>query len=77
MFMNPFFPENNDVTLLFEHSPSREREIEHFEIFSRPQENQPARCFVIKFNLLLPFLISYCWGCFMSIRRNLSMMTVF
>ena len=28
------------VTLLFEHSPSRASEIEHSEIFSRPQENQ-------------------------------------
>ena len=39
MFMNPFFPENKGVTLLFEHLPSRAREIEYFEIFSRPQEN--------------------------------------
>ena len=27
--------------------------------------------------MLLFFLISYCWECFMPIRRNLSMMTVF
>ena len=30
------------VTYLFEHSPSQVSEIEHFEIFSRPQENQHA-----------------------------------
>ena len=28
------------VTLIFEHSPSQMSEIEHFEIFSNPQENQ-------------------------------------
>ena len=31
------------VTYLFEHSPSRASEIEHFEIFSFRQENQLAR----------------------------------
>ena len=41
MFMNP--PENSGVTLLFEHSPSRASEIDYFEIFSRPLENQLAR----------------------------------
>ena len=30
------------VTYLFEHSPCRATEIEHFEIFSCPQENQLA-----------------------------------
>ena len=30
------------VTLLFEHSPSRTSEIEHFDIFSHLQENKPA-----------------------------------
>ena len=33
------------VALLFEHSPSRVNEIEHFEIFSRPRENKLARRF--------------------------------
>ena len=33
----------SDVTLLFEHSPSRVSEIEHFEIFSCLRENQFAR----------------------------------
>ena len=33
---------SSSVTLLFEHSPSWASEIEHFEIFSRPQENQLA-----------------------------------
>ena len=31
--------DDSGVTLLFEHSPSRAGEIEHSEIFSRPQEN--------------------------------------
>ena len=31
------------ATYLFEHLPSRTSEIEHFEIFSRLQENQLAR----------------------------------
>ena len=67
MFMNPIFPENSDgVTLLFEHSASRACEIDYFEIFSRLRENQLARRFVVKFNLLLLFLISYCWECFMT-----------
>ena len=30
------------ATLLFEHLPSRASDIEHFEIFSHPQENQLA-----------------------------------
>ena len=42
MFMNPIFRENG-VKLLFEHSPSQAGEIDYFEIFSRPQENQVAR----------------------------------
>ena len=44
MFMNP--QENSGVTLLFEHSPSRASEtseIDYFEIFGRPRENQVAR----------------------------------
>ena len=44
------------VTLLFEHSPSRSSEIEHFEILSRPRENQLARHFFVKFNLLFLML---------------------
>ena len=36
------------VTLIFEHSSSRASEIEHFEIFSRPRENQLARRFFLK-----------------------------
>ena len=43
MFINPIFPENSGVTLLFEHSPSRAGEIDYFEIFSHPRENQLAR----------------------------------
>ena len=43
MFMNPIFSEKSGVTLLFEHSPSRASEIDYFEIFSRPLENQLAR----------------------------------
>ena len=31
------------VTFLFEHSRSQASEIEHFKVFSRPQENQLAR----------------------------------
>ena len=46
------------LTLLFEHSPSWASEIEHFEIFSRPQEIKLTQGFFIKFNLLLFFLIS-------------------
>ena len=41
--MNPIFPENSGATLLFERSPSRASEIDYFEIFSRPLENQLAR----------------------------------
>ena len=77
MFVNPIFPENSSVTLHFEHSPSWASEIGYFEIFSRLRENQLAWRFVIKFKLLLFFLISYCWECFMPMRRNLSMMSVF
>ena len=33
-------------------------EIKHFEIFNCPQENQLAQQFLVKFNLLLFFLIS-------------------
>ena len=43
MFMNPIFPENSGVTLLFEHLRSQASEIEYFEIFSHPQENQLAQ----------------------------------
>lgn len=46
------------VTLLFEHSRRRASEIEDFEIFSRLRENQLPQQFIIKFNLLLLFLIS-------------------
>ena len=73
--MNPIFPENSGVTLLFEHSLSRASEIDYFEIFSCLQGNQLAWQFVVKFNLLLLFLISYCWECFKAKRRNLSMIT--
>ena len=48
------------VTLGFEHSPSRASEIEYFEIFSRPRENQLAPRFFVKFNfaiVLSDFLI--------------------
>ena len=48
---------SSGVTLLFEHPPSQASELEHFEIFSRPWENQLAWRFFIKFNLLLFFLI--------------------
>ena len=41
MFINP--PENSDVTLLFENSPSWASEIDYFEIFSRLRENQLAQ----------------------------------
>ena len=33
----------SDVTILFENLPSQASEIDHFEIFGRPQENQLAR----------------------------------
>ena len=49
---------NSGVTLLFEHSPNRPSKIEHSEIFCCPLENQLARRFFVKFNLLLLFLIS-------------------
>ena len=35
--MNPSFPENSGVTLVFEHAPSRASEIDNFETFSRDQ----------------------------------------
>ena len=44
----------------FEHSPSLASEIEHFEIFSHPQESQLTQRFFVKFNLSLFFLILYC-----------------
>ena len=47
----------SDVTLLFEHLPSRASEIEHFEIFSHLQENKLAQQFFVKSDLLLFFLI--------------------
>ena len=50
--------EERGVILLFEHLSSQVSEIVHFEIFSCPQENQPAQQFFGKFNLLLLFLIS-------------------
>ena len=53
-----FMMKDSVVTLLFEHSLSWASEIEHCEIFSHPQENQLARQFFVKFNLLLFFLIS-------------------
>ena len=65
------------VTWFFEHSPTRMSEIEHFEIFSRPQENQLAWQFLGKSNLRLFFLISVCWDCFMHMQKNISIMTVF
>ena len=40
MSMNPIFPENSGENLLFEHLPSQASEIDYFEIFSRPGENQ-------------------------------------
>ena len=43
------------VTLLSERSPSWASEIEHFENFSHPRENQLAQQFFVKFNLLLFF----------------------
>ena len=59
--MNHIFPENCCVTLLFERSPSRASEIDYFEVFTRLRENQLTRRFVVKFKLLLFFLIIYCW----------------
>ena len=49
---------SSDVTLLFEHLPSRASEIERFQIFSCLRENKLAQRFSVKFNLLLFFLIS-------------------
>ena len=48
----------SDLMLLFEHFPSWASEIEHFEIFSHPQENQLTQGFFVKFNLLFFSLIS-------------------
>ena len=64
------------ITLLFEHLPSQASKIENFEIFSCPQENQLVRWFFVKFNLLLFFLICWCWKCYMHIQRNISITTV-
>ena len=49
---------DSGVTLLFEHSPCRASEIEHSEILRRPRENELARRFFEKFNLLVFCLIS-------------------
>ena len=65
------------VALIFEHSSNRASEVDYFEIFSHPQEDQLAQPFSVKFNLLLFFLISYCWECFMHINMNTRIMTVF
>ena len=43
MFMNSIFRENSSVTLLFEPSPSQAGEIDYFDFFSRPRENQLAQ----------------------------------
>ena len=51
--------------------------IYYFEIFSRPQENQPAGQFLVKFDLLLFFLISQCWECFVHVASNISISTIF
>ena len=45
-------------TLLFEYLPSWASEIQHFEIFNHSQENPLTQQFLVKFNLLLFFLIS-------------------
>ena len=55
---------------------SRASELEDFEIFSRPRENQLARRFFVKFNLLLFFLISEFRECFLRMQGNTSIMTV-
>ena len=52
------------VILLFGLLPSQASDIEHFNTFSRPRENQLARWFFVKISLLLFFLISKCWECF-------------
>ena len=44
--------------LVFEHSPSHPSEIEHFEIFSHPQENKLAQRFFVIVHLLFFFLIA-------------------
>ena len=51
-----FMNESSGATLLFEHSPSRASEIDHFENFICWRENQLVQQFFLKFNLLLPFL---------------------
>ena len=61
------------VTLLSEHSPSQASEIDYIEIFSRPQENELARQFFVKFNFLLSFLISWYSKYFVHVWRNISM----
>ena len=50
--------ESGSATLLFEHLPSWASEIDHFENFICPQENQLVRQFFLKLNLLLSFLTS-------------------
>ena len=50
-----FFPPSG-VTLLFEQLPSWASEVEHFEIFSRPKENQLVQLFFVKFNLLYCYI---------------------
>ena len=50
MFMKSIFPENSGVTLLLEHLPSGASEIDYFEIFIYPRENQLAWQFLVKFN---------------------------
>ena len=42
---------NTAVTLLFEHLPSQENEIQYFEIFSHLWENQLAQLFFAKISL--------------------------
>ena len=49
---------HSGVILLFEYSTSWASEVDHFGIFSCPQENQVTRQFYLKFNFLLFFLIS-------------------
>ena len=68
---------HSSITLLLEHSPSWANETEHFEVFGRPQENQLVQRFIVKFHLLLFFLISHCWECIIYIQRNVSIMAVF
>ena len=67
----------SDETLFFEHLPIRVKEIDYFEIFSHPQENLLFKIKLKKIILLLFFLISKCWECFIHIQRNISIMFVF